>query len=559
MTGSPTLSFPPARLHLSARGHTLPLHDVAATRRVEQRHMTLLPPHALMQRAGLAVARVALAVAPHARTIWIACGPGNNGGDGLQAGAWLQAQGKQVLVTLLQQPDALPDDARAAYRDAVAAGVRFVDRAPALLAQDLCIDALLGIGASRAPSAAMQTCIAAMRRAPCRTLAVDIPTGLHAETGHWLDGGSAEQCVHADHTVTLLTLKPGLFTGHGRDASGVLWFDGLGTAPVNAPHAAEATAWLYGAQLSAEEAPAPIPEAPHASHKGSFGDVCIVGGAAGMTGAAWLAGSAALHSGAGRVYVGHLGSEAGYGWPELMPRQLPDVSALERLPRATATTACGCGGGAAIAEFLPALLEQCPRLVIDADGLNALAADSSLQAQLRSRAGRQQWTVLTPHPLEAARLLGIRAQEVQANRMAAAGELAERFQCVVVLKGSGTLCAAPAVSAAPSHGSSTCFMEMAELVDPMASAPLPTLHYAGNARLATAGTGDVLAGCLAACWAQLHQASEDVVGTALAQRAANVAVHLHGWQANAWQDETTLTASALAARLPRYAGTSREA
>ncbi|MFZ1365483.1 MAG: NAD(P)H-hydrate epimerase, partial [Brachymonas denitrificans] len=89
MTGSPTLSFPPARLHLSARGHTLPLHDVAATRRVEQRHMTLLPPHALMQRAGIAVARVALAVAPHARTIWIACGPGNNGGDGLQAGAWL--------------------------------------------------------------------------------------------------------------------------------------------------------------------------------------------------------------------------------------------------------------------------------------------------------------------------------------------------------------------------------------------------------------------------------------------------------------------------------------
>ena len=554
MTGSPSFSFQPVRLHLSARGHTLPLHNVAATRHVEQRYMAVLPPHVLMQRAGTAVARVALAVAPHARTVWIACGPGNNGGDGLQAGAWLQARGKRVLATLLQQPDALPDDARAAYRDAVAAGVRFVDQAPALLAQDLCIDALLGIGASRAPSAAMQACIDAMRRAPCQTLAVDIPTGLHAETGHWLEGGSAEQCVHADHTVTLLTLKPGLLTAHGRDATGTLWFDGLETAPTNAPEAAGATAWLYGAQFSPE-----IREqtraAPHASHKGSFGDVCIVGGAAGMTGAAWLAGSAALHAGAGRIYVGHLGPQAGDGWPELMPRQLPDVTALERLPLATATTACGCGGGAAIAAFLPALLEQCPRLVIDADGLNALTADAGLQALLHGRASRQQWTVLTPHPLEAARLLGITVQEVQTDRLAAADALARRFQCIVVLKGSGTICAAPAVRPAPPHGSSDCFMDMAELAAPAASGLLPTLHCAGNARLATAGTGDVLAGCLAACWAQLHQASQDGTDSALALRAANAAVHMHGWQANAWKDETTLTASALAARLPRCPGT----
>ena len=553
MTGTPLPSPPPARLHLSAHGHTLPLHDIAATRGVEQHHMALLPAHALMQRAGLAVARVALAVAPHAQTIWIACGPGNNGGDGLQAGAWLQAQGKRVLVTLLQQPEALPADARTAHADAMAAGVGFVDSAPPLAAHDLCIDALLGIGASRAPSAAMQACITAMQQVPCQTLAVDIPTGLHAETGHWLEGASAAQCVHAHHTVTLLTLKPGLFTAHGRDASGQVWFDGLGTTASPAPDAASATAWLQGADFKAVPR---LPESPpaYASHKGSFGDVCIVGGAPGMTGAAWLAGSAALHVGAGRVYVGHLAADAGNAWAELMPRALPDVAALEHLPLTSATTACGCGGGTVIADFLPALLDQCPRLVIDADGLNAVAADAGLQALLRKRASRQQWTTLTPHPLEAARLLGLGAQEVQTDRMTAAAALATQFQCMVVLKGSGSVCAAPALHTEPAPASSGCFMALAEQYEPEPVAPLPTVHYSGNARLATAGTGDVLAGCMAACWAQAHQANPGASGMETALHAANAAVQLHGHTANIWNYGTTLTASVLAALLPRYSG-----
>ena len=551
MTGTPLFPPPPVRLHLSARGHTLPLHDIAATRALEQRHMARLPAHALMQRAGVAVARVALAIAPHAQTIWIACGPGNNGGDGLQAGTWLQAQGKQVLVTLLQQPEALPPDARAAYGDAVAAGVRLVDQAPALLAQDLCIDALLGIGASRAPDSAMQGCIADMQQAPCQTLAVDIPTGLHAETGNWLAGACAGQCIHADHTVTLLTLKPGLFTAHGRDAGGQVWFDGLGTSTGNAPDVAGAIAWLQGATLHAEpRRPEAVPL--HSSHKGSFGDVCIVGGAPGMTGAVWLAGSAALHAGAGRVYIGHLAADADSAWPELMPRPLPDAAALDQLPLATATTACGCGGGTAIATFLPTLLDRCPRLVIDADGLNAVAADATLQAMLRKRTGRQQWTVLTPHPLEAARLLGVSAQQVQADRMAAANVLAKQFECIVVLKGSGSVCAAPAPRAEPETASSGCFMALAQQYDPEPPAPPPTVHYCGNARLATAGTGDVLAGCMAACWAQVHQVNGVAAGLDAAVHAANSAVQLHGCTANTWSGDTTLTASVLAALLPRY-------
>lgn len=525
-TSTPSRSSAPARLHLSGGNHALPLHDIAATRAIEHHHMAVLPPHALMQRAGLAVARVALAIAPHAQTVWIACGPGNNGGDGLQAAARLRSHGKRVLVTLLAEADALPDDAQAAHAQALAAGVLFVEGAPMLHAGDLCIDALLGIGASRAPGMEMQACIAAMRSAPCPTLSVDLPTGLQADNGYWLD--SAASCVHADHTVTLLSLKPGLFTSHGRDASGQIWWDGLDTCPDNRPATAGATAWLQGASLRAASLPPSTTHLPHASHKGSFGDVCIVGGATGMTGAAWLAGSAALHAGAGRVYIGHLGPAIASAWTELMPRQLSGAQGLAQLPVAHATTACGCGGGDAIGELLPPLLRDCPRLVIDADGLNAIAADATLQEQLRARADRSQHTVLTPHPLEAARLLGLHATAVQADRLAAAHALASRFASVVVLKGSGTVCASP-------------------------SDKVPKVHFVGNAFLATAGTGDVLAGCLAACWAQAHQmAIAGETPAEIAWHAANAAIQMHGLVANNWHGNETLTASRLAAALPRY-------
>jgi hydroxyethylthiazole kinase-like uncharacterized protein yjeF len=227
----------------------LPLHKVQATRQLEQQAAQALPPHTLMQRAGLAVARVALAVAPHARTIWIACGYGNNGGDGLQAAACLQRWGKQVKVSTLAPQQAMPVDAQAAWQEAVAAGVCFVDKPPALHADDLCIDALLGIGAHRAPDAAMQACLAAMRHSPAPVLAVDIPSGLLADTGTWADDASGDMpndipSVCADHTVTLLTLKPGLFTAHGRDAAGQIWWHDL-DVPTTA-HTADAR--LQGAK-----------------------------------------------------------------------------------------------------------------------------------------------------------------------------------------------------------------------------------------------------------------------------------------------------------------------
>ena len=175
------------------------------------------------------------------------------------------------------------------------------------------------------------------------------------------------------------------------------------------PGPQEPTAWLSGP-------PSPAPRA-HASHKGSYGDVAVIGGAPGMTGAALLAASAALHAGAGRVFAALLdgGSLAvDTSQPDLMLR------AWDSLPLAGMSVACGCGGGDAIRAVLPKVLSAAGRLVLDADALNAIAADLQLQSLLQARSKRGKPTVLTPHPLEAARLLGCDTAQVQQDRLRAA-------------------------------------------------------------------------------------------------------------------------------------------
>lgn len=340
------------------------LHGVAATRSIEQAVQAILPPHTLMHRAGLAVAQLALAIAPHARSIWIACGPGNNGGDGLEAALHLQRWGKAPVVTWLGSPDTAPPDAAASYQRAVDAGVTFAESPPNHC--DLCIDALLGVGAhSRAPEGRMAAWITLLNTGLAPVLAVDLPTGLHADTGH-----AALHSVQASHTLSLLTLKPGLFTAHGRDAAGQVWFHALDTTsgagayqPTTGPGA-----WLAGWPS--------IQPRPHASHKGSFGDVAVVGGAPGMTGAALLAASAALHAGAGRVFVGLLdgGSlSVDPQRPELMFRS------VQTLDFSTMTVVCGCGGGDVISGYLAPILSTSARAVLDADALNAIANNTALQ------------------------------------------------------------------------------------------------------------------------------------------------------------------------------------
>lgn len=451
-----------------------PLHDTAATRAAEAAGLAATPPHALMQRAGFAVAQLALALAPHARRVTVLCGPGNNGGDGLVAALHLQRAGRVVQAVLLGDPARLPADAADAHRQALAAGLITT---PAWNGDsgDFVIDALLGLGTRRAPEGAIADAIERLNAASAPVLAVDLPSGLHADTGTAL-GGLA---VRATATLSLLTLKPGLFTHQGRDHAGAVWWHGLGV-PAGAP----------GALLAG---PPAAPLRRHASHKGSFGDLLVVGGAAGMTGAARLAARAALAAGAGRVYVSLLDATAALDdWPELMAR--PQAWAGDTALVAASTVVCGCGGGAAVAAALPALLQQAPRMVLDADALNAVAADAGLRALLIARAGR---TVLTPHPLEAARLLGCTAAEVQADRLAAAQRLAEQWRSVVVLKGSGSIVAAPG--------------------------QLPFVNPTGNALLASPGTGDVLAGWLGGLWAQ---APDDALA------AAQAATWQHGHAAD---------------------------
>lgn len=446
-----------------------PMFDVAQTRQIEQRAMAALPPHALMRRAGESVARLALAVAPHAQCVWVAAGPGNNGGDGLEAAIHLQRWGRHVEITLHGSPSWLPDDARDALERARAAGLSInPPNFTALQKHDIAIDALLGIGMSRAPEGALAASISQLNTLACPVLAVDVPSGLNIATGQPL----GEACVMAAHTLALLTLKPGLFTAKGRDHAGVVWLDALAVdSDDDAPDA-----WLVGDEATASTVLAPR---MHAQHKGSFGDVAVVGGAAGMTGAAWLAARAAHAAGAGRVYVNLLvaGDErasADLQHPELMMRSEWWNGEPEVLARTTVV--CGCGGGDAVRATLPRLLSLTPRIVLDADALNAIAVDSTLRTLLRARADRQLASVLTPHPLEAARLLACSAAEVQSDRLRAAGQLAESLRCTVVLKGSGSLVATPGLT--------------------------PCVNATGNASLATPGTGDVLAGWLGGLWAQ---------------------------------------------------------
>ena len=492
----------------SARSY--PLFNIAATRAIEQRALQALPAHTLMQRAGLATAHWTLALAPHAQCIWIACGPGNNGGDGFETALALHQLGKTVCLTWTEhnpeshgQTARQPADASASRQRALAAGLQISDTPPRQF--DVAIDALLGIGGTLSPERPGTRLITQwlqhMHRSGAPVLALDLPSGLNADTG-----AADSAAPGARHTLSLLTLKPGLFTADGRDQAGQVWLADLGVSPTTD---LQPCAWLLGADL----APALSRQhAPHASHKGSFGDVAILGGDAGMGGAALLAAQAALHAGAGRVFVALLDGATiplDMGQPELMFRA-PAALDLRRQ-----VLVCGCGGGPAVRQHLPAALSIAAKAVLDADALNAIALDIQLQTQLRARHGRGQATVLTPHPLEAARLLQCSAQAVQADRLSATQTLADKFSCVVVLKGSGSLIAAPGQT--------------------------PRINHSGNAMLATAGTGDVLAGMVGAALALGDTAWE----------AASRAVFRHGAVADVWADQhpdQTLTASALARR-----------
>lgn len=488
-----------------------PLHDAAGSRQVEALAAARCPAHALMQSAGQSLARLALALAPHAQRIWIAAGPGNNGGDGFEAALHLHHAGKRVSVTTVGTATRRPADAAASLSRAQDAGVAIETGLPPSAHADLAIDALLGLGSSRGPDGALAEAVRLLNEHAGTRLAVDLPTGLDGDHGTAL----GEDSVIATHTLCLLTLKPGLFTAQGRDHAGQVWFDDLAMGAVAAQ--VPPRAWLSGGDRAACLQAA----RQHAQHKGSFGDVIVIGGAPGMTGAALLAGRAALAAGAGRVYVCALDPAApGHdaAWPELMLR--PDLWRTAPAVLAAATVVCGCGGGEAVREALPVVLARAKNLVLDADALNAIAGDSALQSLLSARRTRGLATVLTPHPLEAARLAGdVDTAAVQADRLGLAEQLAARFGCTVLLKGSGSVVSTPQQTT--------------------------SINASGNGRLASAGTGDVLAGWLGGLWSASLARGTPPDAHAIAQAAA----WQHGAAADTGDQRGPLTATRLLRQL----------
>lgn len=479
-------------LHHAGR---LPLFDTQRCRALEAEAAARAPAHALMARAGLAVARLCVAMAPHARRIWVACGPGNNGGDGLVAARHLAAAGLEVYVSHLHGGKPLPADAQWALQTARDAGLAITTSPQPPQGCDLIVDALLGLGLQRPPEGALAEAILALNAGACPVLSVDVPSGLQSDTGQpcAADQGRPGPVVIARHTLCLLSLKPGLFTARGRDHAGRIWFDALGIGTTQ-----DASGWLIGRGEHARWQD--LSRRRHASHKGSYGQVLVIGGASHMEGAAVLAASAALAAGAGKVHLKPLsaadhGTHTG-GRPELM--RWPEGPLDEHTPWQDLTLVVGCGAGRGLdiraASALPAVLQHAPRLVLDADGLNSLSRDTSARQLLMGRRARGLQTVMTPHPLEAARLLGCSAEKIQADRLTAALALREAFDCTVVLKGSGSLVASPE---APLH-----------------------LNGSGNAALASAGTGDVLAGWLGGLWAQAP--------TLPAHELATIGVAWHG-------------------------------
>jgi hydroxyethylthiazole kinase-like uncharacterized protein yjeF len=466
------------------------VYTVDQIRAAEHAALAQLPPGTLMQRAGEAVAKTALRLlgAPHGKVLVLA-GPGNNGGDALEAAWRLADAGAEVAVLLFAMPSPQSADAQRALHRTRQSAVRIIDpeRFP-ITATDgwsLIVDGLFGIGLTRPITGTMRAAVEQVNVLSCSVLAIDVPSGLDADTG--IVVGPEGAAVRATHTITFIGDKPGLHTCHGRDYAGVVETNDL---DIEHRHFPPTQIHLNGPAWFATC----LRPRPHNSHKGSYGDAIVVGGAHGMTGAPLLAARAAAFSGAGRIYAAFLGDVLACDsmHPELMCRAAQNME----FSMTTVVAGPGLGTSAAALELLRKIVTAAPHLVLDADALNLVAAHSDLHQQVVRRVGN---TVMTPHPLEAARLLGITSGAVQSDRLAAARELADRFQAVTVLKGSGTVIAAPD----------------GKIV----------INTTGNPGLATAGSGDVLAGICAALLAQGWPAWQTALGAVwIHGRAADILV-----------------------------------
>ncbi len=468
----------------------MPLYRPEQVRAMDQRAIQSLgiPGHELMCRAGAAAWKLLRQRWPMARCIGVACGPGNNGGDGYVLARLAKTAGFEVTVLTAPGGDPQAGDAGRAMRDWRAAGGANRVFDGVLPEADVWVDALFGIGLTRPPEGVPRDIIERINASGRPVLALDVPSGLDADPG-----SVAGSAIRADVTLAFVAGKRGLHTGQARDHAGEVLLDDLGL-PAGLFAGFAPAARLYRAEHLADSL-----RPRHAnSHKGEYGHVLCVGGELGMGGAVRLCAEAALRTGAGLASVATRSEGVSAllaARPEAMAHAVENEQQLQALLERADVLAVGPGLGRG--PWGQAMFEAavgCGKpLILDADGLSLLAAFPRPLPQ----------AILTPHPGEAARLLGVDNRQIQSDRFAAVEALSQRYDCVAVLKGAGTLIAAP--------GETTAVIA------------------AGNPGMATGGMGDVLTGVIAALHAQhLPRFQAAVCGALLHAAAGDIAAKVDG-------------------------------
>ncbi|MBM0108756.1 NAD(P)H-hydrate dehydratase [Steroidobacter sp. S1-65] len=482
----------------------LAVHTAAEVRALDRHAIDDLhiPSYTLMTQAGEAAVLALRSCWPSKQRIVVICGPGNNGGDGYVAARLARSMRIDVSLISLVDPAKLRGDARRAHDDFVAAGGIVQPWSEDCLANaEVVIDAIFGTGLSRSLDAAMIERIHAINDCGAPILSLDIPSGLDADTGAvW---GAA---IMAERTLSFIGLKLGFYLGEGPNHTGIVLFDDLDLP-------AGATEFIAPSALRIDENAVAqlLPRRRRTTHKGQQGSVLVIGGGIGMAGAARMAGEAALRAGAGLVTVATWPENVASitaSRPELMCRGVEGASELAPMIERADVLAIGPGLGTGEwgRALLDIALESDKPTVIDADALNLLAQEPCANCK---------W-ILTPHPGEAGRLLGIGTADVQSNRLQAARDIAARYGGTVVLKGAGTLV--------------------------VSGDSLPYICDQGNPGMASPGMGDVLTGVIAGIAAQ----TADLPGAA----RAGVLVHAMAGDMAARRGERGLLATDLFGYLP---------
>ncbi len=478
----------PTALHTAAQTRALDAHIIAAG----------TPGIVLMKRAARAALEVLLAHWPDPAQITVFCGGGNNGGDGYLLAALAHDRKIPVQVFAVSPTDKLAGDAAAACASARNVGVAIAawEAGVDLPVRGVVVDAMLGTGSTGAPRGAVAEAINTINESGLPVLAIDLPSGLDADTGH-----IAGEAVCADITTTFIALKRGLFTADGPDVCGAIEYASLDTEACL--HDSEQAEDSGCERLVLDDLlETQLPPRPRTAHKGLFGHVMVIGGDSGMGGAVAMATESAARSGAGLVSAAtrpeHIAAILAR-CPVIMANGVVSGQALE--PLLARPTLLVVGPGLGQSAWSEQMLQQATLcglpLVLDADALNILAAGRVVR-----ETPRDSW-VLTPHPAEAARLLGCSTQEVQRDRFAAVTALQQRYGGIIVLKGAGTLVCGPDGAIGLCTG--------------------------GNPGMASGGMGDVLAGIIGGLLAQGLDATDATrLAVCLHAEAADIAAAAHG-------------------------------